>query len=107
MKRTRFGRKCNYQTIALIGNAGATLGGGIVRILHRCGLASYERVLAIVKGAGVCVGQAEVSSARNAPVEGECRSVVVARGCTLEFINRPELRDRAAQRIDARRPGTF
>ena len=93
------------QAMALVGGAGATFGGRVVGVLDGCGLAGYEGVLAVVDGVGEGVGEAEVSSASYAAIDGERGAVVDAGGGALELVNGAELRDGPAQRIDARREG--
>ena len=103
MKRVRLGGKGRDQSLALICDAGSALGVGNVRILHRGGLPGHESVLAIVDGVSIGVGQSQIRSARDAAIDRERRSVVIARSRALEFVDRAQLRDRPSQRIDARR----
>ena len=71
MEGTRLGGEGRGQAMALVGDAGAALSGGIVGILHGGWGAGDERVLAIVDGVGVSVGDAKVSAAGHAAVERE------------------------------------
>jgi uncharacterized membrane protein len=53
MKRVRLGGDGGDQALALVGDAGATLGAWVIGIFDRGGLAGDESVLAIVDGARV------------------------------------------------------
>ena len=74
-----------------------------VRILHRGGTPGDQRVLTVVNGMREGIGEHEVNPAGHAAANGEGGAVVDARGRTLEDIDRPQLRNRTRQRIDARR----
>src|SRR5260370_36562960 len=50
---SRFGGECRYQTVALVGDAGAPFADGVEGILHGGWRAGDERVLAIVNGVSV------------------------------------------------------
>src|SRR5208337_5675549 len=106
VKRTRLDRNRRHQAMPLVGHAGSPLRVGLVGILHRGGLAGDEGVLAVVHGAGIRVGEAQISSVRHAPVDGERGSVVEARSRALKFVNRSQLRDGTSERINAGWPGT-
>src|SRR5450755_4306914 len=105
MEEMRFGGEGDDQALALVGDAGSALGAGDVGILDGGGLSGDEGVLAVVDGVRVGIGEAQVGSAGDAAIDGERGSVVVARGGALEFVDGAELRDRAAQRVDAGRRG--
>ena len=98
MKRAGLGREGGDQAITLVGDAGSALGAGGVGILHGGGLSGDERVLAVVDGVGVGEGDAQVGSARDAAIDGERGSVVIAGRRALEFVDGAELRDGAAER---------
>jgi hypothetical protein len=105
MERMGFGGDGDDQALALIGGAGSALGAGGARILDGGGLAGDQGVLAIVDGVSVGVGEVEIGSTGDAAIDGERGSVVIAGGGALEFVDGPELRDGAAERIDAGREG--
>ena len=105
MKRVGLGGDGGDQALALIGDARSALGTGVVGILDGRGLVGDQGVLAIVDGMGIGVREAEISSAGDAAIDGERGSVVVAGGGALEFVDGAELRDGAAERVDARREG--
>ncbi len=99
----RLHRERGDEAVALVSDAGATLGVGIVGILHGRGFAGDQRVLAVVDGVGVGVGEAEIGAAGHAAVDGESCAVVDAGGGALKFVDRAQLGDGASQRIDAGR----
>ncbi len=102
---TGLGGESGDQSMALVGGTRATFGGGGVGVLDGCGLAGYERVLAVVDGVGEGVGEAQVSPASYAAIDGECGAVVDAGRGALELVNGAQLRDGPAQWIDAGREG--
>src|ERR1700722_204978 len=103
VKGTRVRGKSGDEALALVGDAGTALGVGLVGILDSGGSAGDESILTIVDGVSVGVREAEISSASHAPVDGESCAVVDAGGGALELVDGAELRDGAAERIDARR----
>src|ERR1700751_2600246 len=107
VEKSRFGRECDHDPVALVGNTGAALRARHVRVLYGRGLTSHQSVLPVIHGAGVGVRKSKVSAARDASVHRECCTVVVAGSRTLEFIDRSKFRNRAPQRIDARGPPTL
>src|ERR1700751_5985253 len=104
VEEARLSGDSHHESVALVRDTGTALGARNIGILDRRRLAGDESVLAVLDGAGVGVGEAEVGSARDPAVYGEGCSVVVARCGTLKFIDATQLGDRAAQGIDARRP---
>src|ERR1017187_6314543 len=105
MEEMRFGEEGDDQALALVGDAGSAFGRRDVGILDGGRLSGDEGVLAVVDGVRVGVGEAQVGSAGDAAIDGERGSVVIAGGGALEFVDGAELRDGAAQRVDAGRPG--
>ncbi len=103
MEGAGFDRKCADEAVALVGHAGATLGVRVVGILHRGGRAGDQSILAIVDGVGISVGEAQIRAVGQAAVDGEGCAVVNAGRGALKFVNGAQLRDRSAERIDARR----
>lgn len=103
VKGTRLGGESGDEAVALVGDAGAALGIGLVGILKGGGFAGDEGVLTIVDGMGVGVGEAEIGSAGHAAVDRNSCAVVEAGGGALEFIDFAELGDGAAEWIDAGR----
>src|SRR5271170_725907 len=101
MKGARLDRESSDEPTALVGDAGPTFGVGLVGILHGGGFAGDERVLAVVDRAGVSEGEAQISAASHAAVDGDSRAVIHAGGRALKFVDRAELRDGPAQGIDA------
>jgi len=105
VKGTRLGGKSGDEALALVGDAGTALGVGLVGILDGGGCAGDESVLTIVDGVSVGVREAQISSTSHAAVDGESGAIVEAGGGTLELVDGAELRDGAAERIDARWKG--
>jgi len=103
---TRLGGESGDEAVALVGDAGAAFGIGLVGVLHRGRFAGDEGVLAIVDGVGVGVGEAEIGSTGHAAVDGESCAVVNAGGGALKFVDGAELGDGASERIDAGRERT-
>src|SRR5262249_34831018 len=69
------GGESGDETVALVGDAGATLGVGLIRILDGGRLSGDEGVLAVVDGVSVGVGEAEVDAAGHAAIQRNRRAV--------------------------------
>jgi len=87
VKWARLGGKSDDQAIALIGDAGSAFSRGVVGILHGRGRACDQRILAVVDGMGVSVGESKIGSARNPAIDGERSAVVDARCGALKNID--------------------
>jgi hypothetical protein len=106
VKGPRLGGECHNHAMPLVGDAGSALGRRIVGILHGRRLAGDKVVFSVVDRAGIGIGEPQISPASGAAIERERRTVVVAGGGALEFVDGAQLGDGPSQRIDARRPGT-
>ena len=105
MEQARLDGEGGDQALALVGDAGPALSAGSVGVLYGGGLARYERVLAVVDGAGVGIREPQVGSAGDSAVDGKRAPVVIAGRGTLEFVDGAELCDGAPERIDTGRIG--
>lgn len=90
------------EALALVGDAGAALGTGRIRILNRRRAAGDECILAIVDGVGISVAKAEVKAVGHLATDGNGSAAIDAGGFALIDVDGAELRNGAGEGINAR-----